>query len=103
MTVLDNSTAFVPYSSTYIGNDAANRAIAHYLNRLPRYIFIWSDSATYIFHALYDTRLACFMVNVPYTALVAVTGWNIVFFFVGDGANAYSANSLGVEYRYVAI
>lgn len=84
-------------SGIYVGDDTANRPIAHGLNRIPKIIFIGSDLFTWTI--LHPNRI-----NKSDTASsFFVTAADDSGFHVGHSASyPNSGNSTGVDYHWVA-
>lgn len=86
---------------TYVGNDAANRAIPHSLGVAPYLVLIWNESAIL---ASLDNRAGdaqiCNLYSNNVHALTKMTSTN---FYVGNAASyVQSMNGAGVTYYYRA-
>lgn len=89
-------------SSSYVGNNAVNRAIPHGLARIPQHVCINGDTGT-----------ACYAPTIingrAYNALdtvvsYAVTSADIVNFYVGNASNfAQTGNTSNVVWQWMAI
>ncbi len=93
--------AFKASSGQYTGADTVNRAIAHGLGVVPKYVrLVVSTTGFVLFTILYGEAIIIYEGNAVY-AVTAPTATN---FYVGNaGSYAQSANANTVVYNWVAI
>ncbi|MBA7662950.1 hypothetical protein ES703_70983 [subsurface metagenome] len=96
------ATPTVSEYGTYVGNNAANRAVAHGLGSIPSLVVIWPENADFFFRII---RGNAKVVRIGATSgshgVSAQTDTN---FYVGNAADyEQSANYTGRNYFYVAI
>ena len=88
-------------SGSYAGNDAANRAIAHGLGKIPAIVFI-SNAETNQYRILPGTRLIHWT-NGGAVTRTATTASDATNFYVPGGVAATGGNNSSVTFYWVAI
>lgn len=86
-------------SGNYAGNDAQNRGIPHSIGRVPKAVFIQSQSAN-----AFGSHIQLNRMVVPGGADTAVTASDETNFYVGDNpATVSGMNQVGNTYYWVAV
>jgi len=89
-------------SGNYVGNNTANRAIAHGLGVIPKMVKLVSPGASAEFTLL--TNAEIHYNDSSSTLSHAVTAWDATNFYVGNATSyGQSANATGVSYYWVAL
>lgn len=99
-----SAIAAVINSQSYVGNDTANRAIAHGLGKIPRFVTMVDANGAYGTMVLVNGTAAIYQGSNTANTIYAVTGPDATNFYVGNAA-AYptSANGNGITYYWTAV
>jgi len=88
-------------SGNYVGDNTTNRAIAHGLGYMPRWVMI-QRSDGFVMFQVNGPGFTCEASAAPYST-VAITNMNGTYFYVGNPANYTSTgNGSGLTYYWVA-
>lgn len=91
-------------TNTYVGNDSANRALAHGMGRIPNVIFLWETSFNNFWIIIGGSTNMIYMANATAIITRAVTAADATNFYVGTaGAFPTSANVAGTNYGWRAL
>lgn len=99
--LLAGDTAARIVSNTYAGNDSANRAIAHGLPHIPKFVVLFNTAAGRIANIIGTYMRSEESTN---SAAYAVTAIDATNFYVGNaGSYSLSMNNTGANYIWIAI